>query len=60
MSELTKRDEEMFIAIMTHFHKEIPIMFTNPEELTEDKKADLEIEMYEELKKAGKLRFNYE
>jgi hypothetical protein len=60
MSEITKRDEEMFIAIMAHFHKEIPIMFNNPEELTADKRADLEIEMYEELKKSGRLRFNYE
>ena len=60
MSEITKRDEEIFIAIMAYFHKEIPLMFSNPDELTQDKRADLEIEMYEELKKAGRLRFNYE
>ena len=53
--ERTKEDEKLLIVIMAHFYKEIPLVIERGTKITNDERANIEIEMYEELKKNGKL-----
>ncbi len=56
--EISKEDEKLFIAIMAHFYKEIPLAIKKGVkliDLTKDERANAEIEMFEDLKNKGRL-----